>query len=194
MIKHLLSILLLISSISAFSQETKKYLKMKENPKFREGYIVDKDSTVIKGLVKGNVIDERKLHVFVTFVSEDGKKSNYSPWHIKGYAYGKVRFVSDDKAFHKLLISGKNVELYRGTTDYTINIASSSAEDKTKATEVYYLKKPDDKSFVLVEKENFEKQFSKYFKKCRSLAGYISEKKLRFRDIRKIVTLYNECY
>ena len=44
-----------------------------------------------------------------------------------------------------------------------------------------------------VEKEKFDVVFSKYFKKCRSLAGYISERKLRFRDIRKIVKLYNEC-
>ncbi|MEL6557657.1 MAG: hypothetical protein AAFQ94_05690 [Bacteroidota bacterium] len=175
------------------SQTSAKYLKAKENPKFRKGFIIEDDSSITDGLVRGNLTDDRKLHVFVTFISEDGKKKNYYPWHIKGFGFDKVRFSSDEKSFHKLLISGNLVNLYRGTTDFQVNVASSSAADKTKATEVYYLKKPSDDSFVLVEKDNFKTQMSKYFKDCRTLAGYISEKKLRFRDIRKIVTLYNEC-
>lgn len=174
-------------------QTSAKYLKAKENPKFRQGFIIENDSTIVEGLVRGNITDDRKLHVFVTFVSENGKKKNYYPWHIKGFGFDKVRFSSDEKSFHKLLISGKQVNLYRGTTDFQVNVASSSAADKTKATEVYYLKKPTDESFVLVEKDNFKSQMSKYFKDCRTLAGYISDKKLKFRDIRKIVNLYNEC-
>jgi len=180
--KVLIPILIVFAVNLSYAQPSAKYLKAKQNPKFREGYVVDTDSTVIKGLVKGNITDDRKLHVFITFVSLEGKKKNYYPWHLKGYGFDKELYVSDDKSFHKLLISGSKVELYRGTTDYNLNIASSSAKDKTKATEVYYLKKPGDESFELVKKETFDEQLSKYFKKCRSLASYIDEKKLRFRD------------
>lgn len=174
-------------------QSSANYLKAKENPKFKNGFIIDGDSSIVDGLIKGNITDERKLHVFVTFISKDGKKKNYYPWQIKGFGFDKERYSSDEKSFHKLLISGSRVNLYRGTTDFQVNVASSSAADKTKATEVYYLRKPTDESFVLVEKDNFNDQISKYLKDCRTLAGYISEKKLRFRDIRKIVNLYNEC-
>ena len=77
-------------------QTSAKYLKAKENPKFRKGFIIENDSSITDGLVKGNLTDDRKLHVFVTFISEDGKKKIYYPWHIKGFGFDNLRFSSDE--------------------------------------------------------------------------------------------------
>lgn len=84
-IKLLFFFFFLISLSVAYGQESKKYLKLKQNSKYEEGYIISNDSIKIEGLVKRNIMNEFSEYSVVKFVHLDGHKATYYPYQIKGY-------------------------------------------------------------------------------------------------------------
>jgi hypothetical protein len=188
--------LLILAVNLAHSQESKKYLKLKQKINYREGYILDKDSIKVKGLVKDYFVSELKIYSVVTFVHLDGTREKYKPNEIKGFGYAIYKFESDDSSFYKVIREGKKVSLYQKlhvtgfSTPEMPGIPSVSNYSKN---EDYYLKKHNETTFNIVNKKNFASEYSTYFGDCEEVANKILSKQYTIENIKRIVVKYNYC-
>lgn len=178
------------------AQESEKYLKLKQNSNYREGYILDRDSLKIKGLIKDNLLNEAKKYSVVTFVQMNGTTSKYYPSEIKGFGYSINDFVSDGSSFYEIIQRGKRVSLYKNVsvTNWSTPGAPGMAPmNHSSADESFYVKRSDEIHFKEVRKKNFEVEFSLYFKDCEEIVNKIQAKEYTHKDIKQIVSKYNYC-
>lgn len=185
-------------SFSSFSQqkESKRYLRFKKKYNYREGYVINNDSSIIEGLLKIGSSSDSRVYSSLTFVSKAGDKSKYMPSDLKGFGYSFYEYISDHNKIYKIEQKGRKVSLYVSVS--TSSWTSPGAPGMGPATystssEDFYVKKPDDDEFKLVRKKKFAKQFSDYFSDCEEVKEDILKEKLTHKDIEKIVRKYNFC-
>lgn len=195
--KSTLALALLILSVNlAHSQESKKYLKLKQDYNYREGYILDKDSMKVNGLIKAHMMNEAKKYSIVTFVQTDGTKKKYYPSGIKGFGYSIYEFVSDNSSFYEVVSKGRKVSLYKNlsVSSWSSPGAPGMAPVTYSSTiEDLYVKRDNETTFKLVRKKNFAVEFSEYFKDCEEIVNKIIAKEYTHKDIERIVSKYNHC-
>jgi len=179
-----------------YGQESKKYLKLKHNLNYREGYILDSDSILIKGLIKDNVMTEVKKYSVITFVEVDGTKKKHYPNGIKGFGYSSHKFVSDNSLFYEVEQKGRRVSLYKNLSVSTWSAPGAPGMPSTThstSREDLYVKRDNERTFKLVKRNNFTEEFSEYFKDCEEIVRKILAKEYTHKDIKKIVSKYNHC-
>ncbi|MEL7002615.1 MAG: hypothetical protein AAFN93_07745 [Bacteroidota bacterium] len=195
--KNLICLTLLVLVVSlVHGQESKKYLKYKNNVKYRTGYVLHKDSVKVKGLVKESLFNEAKKHSSVTFVHKDGRKVIFFPNQILGYGYSIYKFESTNSRFLKVVSSGRKVSLYENlsySTYSTPGVGGGPATSFTTKDENFLVRRAGDTNFKLVRKRKFSQEFSKYFERCEELKKLILNKELTHKDIKTIVRRYNRC-
>jgi hypothetical protein len=194
-----LIIILFLSFVPNFltqAQENEKYLKLKRKYNYREGYILDRDSLKIKGLIKENIQNETKKYSVVTFVQLNGKKSQYHPSEIKGFGYSIYDFVSDGSSFYEVIQSGKRVSLFKHVSVFrwsTPGAPGMAPAIGSTTDESLYVKRHNEVRFKEVRRRNFEVEFSAYFKDCKEIVDKIQTKEYTHKNIKQIVTTYNYC-
>ena len=186
--KTIFIILLTIVGNLTYGQESKKYLEVKKNYNYREGYILNKDSVRVKGLIFNNRMKELRKYSVVTFVDLNGTKKKYHPNQLKGFGYSIFEFVSDNKLFYEVIQKGKKVSLYKILSANSVSYGMSTA-----TIENFYVKRTNETSFKLVKKSKFQEEYSNYFKDCENVAAEILNKELDYKDIDTIVRRYNAC-
>lgn len=177
------------------AQESKKYLKLKSSYKYREGYIIDKDSIKVKGLIKDNLASNSKKYSIVNFVEIDGTKKRYYPNDLKGFGYSIYKFVSDKSLFYQIVEIGGDVNLYKNVSEKRSIVAgvNNMSMSYSSSIERFYLKRKNETTFKLVTKKRFKEEFSKYFEGCDEIVNDILNEKITYKDIRTIVRKYNYC-
>jgi hypothetical protein len=182
----------------ALSQDSKSYLKNLEKSNFHSGYIINKDSVKIEGLIKEfSNLNEGRKYLEVVFITKEGEKINYSPKMIKGYASGGYTFVSFNDSFYERVSNGPKVQLYKKLVSNTYSAPAApgsfgSQSYKTK-NEVFFVKRINDSELIEVKKRKFNEVFAEFFKDCDSLEKKIQNKEYTQKDIKKIVREYNWC-
>ena len=120
---------------------------------------------------------------------------------IKAYQYDSLFF--EQKAFERpmqlfgkmtgymqLVFDGK-VKMYR--FDYLIQSTSSSKRMTNSYVQSdFYLERENQQQMTLVRKGAFRKNIKLYFKDCPLLVEQIELKRLKFKDLNKIIEFYNE--
>lgn len=151
----------IFQGLSGYGQESKKYLKLKANYNYREGYIITLDSTREEGLIKDYLREVKKYSV-VTFVNKKGAKNKYYPNEIRGYGYAFYRFVSSKSSFFEIVKSGNRVSLYKNisVSSWSVPGAPGMAPmTYTSQGESFFVKKPGENTFKWVRKKNSIKRF-----------------------------------
>lgn len=193
--KSTLSLLLILLSISfSYSQESRKYLRIKKNnPDYLQGYILNKGAVRIEGLVKDNVLNETGKYSRVTFIFQDGTKARFRPDGIKGFGFWVYDYVSDDAKFYEVVQRGKKVTLYKRLREipHPKSLESCFYDDFTIIVEDFYLKRVHEGVFKPVNEEGFNKEFSEYFADCEKTANKIRNEELTYADILEVVKQYN---
>ena len=191
----ILTLTIFIINLS-YGQESKKYLKFKRKDNYIEGYILNKDSIRVEGLIKDNLMNEAKKYSVVTFVKLDGTKKNYYPSEIKGFGCSLYKLVSNNLSFYEVVNKGKKVSLYKKS--YVTSWSAPGAPGMGSMTysssnENFYVKRDNEAIFKLVRKKNFVEEFSEYFKDCEEIMNKILSKEYTHKDIKRIVSKYNYC-
>ena len=188
--------LFLIISVLGYGQESEKYKKLKTKVKYREGYIINLDSTKVQGLIKTSLMNDAKIFGVVNFVYKDGSKANFFPGKILGFGYFGSNFISADKKFYRILIEGRKVNLYeRVVKNHNVAVGAPGMPSSTYTTssENFYLKKVDEDEFFFVPFFTFRGDLMTYFKDCPELVDAIEARELRRRDLKEMVRRYNYC-
>lgn len=194
--KHKLIIpVLLLMFFSAHSQESKDYLKNKDKWNYRKGYIINRDSVKIAGLLKQfSDLNDIKRYFEVVFIPKDGSKISYNPRDIKAYGYSIYTFVSFSDSFYELVNKGSKVELYKKIVDVThVGYGNPGALTYRNSNEVFFVRKPSEPKLTEVKKRKFDEVFSLYFEDCPVVGSKILHKEMTEKDIEKIVKEYNWC-
>ena len=185
-------ILMVICFQDLAAQESKKYLKYKDKPEWREGYVVLKDSIKIEGLVKEYPLNIQKQHSSVLFVNRNGEKKNYYPNDLFEYGFGYTKkFFSNSSNFFQKVKTGKKVSLYKIETLERWGTLGSSSPGFTSQGEYIYFKKNNQYEFKNIRKKNFVKEFSEYFSDCQLLKDKILREELTHKDYKAIMKEYN---
>lgn len=189
--------LLLLSTNSLTAQESDEYKKLKYDAKYREGFILNKDSSKVTGLIKGRLMNESSLYSQVEFIHQDGSKKKYKPKDIKGFSTLIDNYISDGESFYKVIRTGRKVNLYYKVTKSTHTSFGGPGGATTTSynyeSENYYVRKPSETNLKLVRKKSFANEFSDYFSNCEKLKAKIVSKQLTHKDIESIVNEYNYC-
>ncbi len=185
----------LFSFTFGYTQDSKKYLKYQSNYNYREGYIVDNNGLKINGLIKDN--NEASQYIKVVFVRKDGQKKTLKPSDISAYGFFRSKFVSDQKQFYEIVNEGTRISLYK-VLQYTFvpfaGQIGSSVGGVRNETKSYYLKKPNEAKYLLLNKKKFKEDLTNYFSNCELLKLKIQNGELTEKDLEKIVYIYNwEC-
>jgi hypothetical protein len=179
---------LFLVTFLAKAQDSLAYLKYKEDKHFKAGYIIDLDSTQIKGLIR-----EEGNNKSINFVNTSGGEKKYKASEIKYYmitredSYGvsEMKYISDGREFLFVLQEGKEVGLYKKV------IVSASSTDSYKSRDALFVKKANEKLFTICLPGNFYKRFSDYFSDCAELKSKILKEELNFQDLDEIIYMYN---
>jgi hypothetical protein len=187
--------LVLVAHLTYSQEESKKYLRLKQNLNYRDAYILNRDSVKIDGIIRDNIFDTHK-YSSINFVHKNGIKRKYFPNEIRGFGYSIYKYESDNSSFYEIVEKGKKVTLYmrKSVSTYSVpagpgmgNVAHSYSTDE------YFLKRPGEKSLMMVKKKDFKKEFSSYFGDCDELTLKILSGELTYKDIKEIVQAYNYC-
>lgn len=186
---------LLLFSNNLKAQESTEYLKIRDKLNYRDGFIIEKDSTKINGLIRDDLMNESSLYSGVEFVYKDGSKKRFKPADIKGFGTIFHNYISDGESFYKIISTGDKVNLYFKLTQ---RASSSYGGDggttyMTTSKENFYTCKTIETEIKLVRKKNFIEEFSNYFSDCEKLKVKIISKKVTHKDIKSIVDEYNNC-
>jgi hypothetical protein len=190
---RLVILTLLFASNVIFAQESPIYLKFKKNPRYWDGYVVEKNGEKTWGLIKRQ--DDDKLSSKVSIVFKDGKKKTFNPSHIDGYGYMGRDFVSTGKRFLEVVTQGKRISVYKAIVVFQNTFgAGGQGMPMMHEAELYYFKKTGDDKFQSFEKSGFKKEIGSYFSDCEMLKDKILSGELTHKDFSKIAYLYNyEC-
>ena len=195
--KLIITLVLLMSTLSiGCAQESKRYLKLKQNTSYWEGYVLNRDSVKITGLVKDNLLNDTKKYSVVTFVQKDGTKLKLYPNTIKGYGYSNHSFISNGSSFLENVQHGRRLSLYKNATvtSWSAGGAPGMAPmTHTNVKENFYVKRSNESVFKEVRKKNFKQDFSNYFKDCEEVSNKILNEEYNHKDISEIVRKYNYC-
>jgi hypothetical protein len=195
-VKQTLALVIVIFANLSHAQESEKYIKLKQNYSYNEGYILDKDSMKIEGLIKEGALSEAKKYAVVNFVHKDGTRKKYYPADIKGFGHSGDTFVSDNDSFYEIIQTGKKVTLYLNVSaNYWTAPGAPGMAPITHSSidESFFVKRPNEKAFTLVRKRKFKEDFSKYFADCPAVASNILTGEFTHKDIEEIVSMYNSC-
>ncbi|UXX78986.1 hypothetical protein N7E81_16655 [Reichenbachiella carrageenanivorans] len=177
-------------------QESSKYLKLKNSPDYRTGYVFILDSTKIEGLIKHDFLNEAANYSVVKFIHKDGSKEKYYPNNSISFGYSYHKFISDGSSFLELIQAGKNISLYKNVTKSSWSAPGAPGMSSTTYSstfEHYYVKRDSEDSFKEVQNKKFKEVFSEYFYDCEALSVEISKEELGLKDIKTIVRKYNAC-
>ncbi len=175
-------------------QDSKTYLKYKDNYLYDKGYVIDLDSNKIYGLIKGSLTDDTQKYSSIVFVPKEGKRSILYPKDIIAYSYLMYTFISYNNSFYEVVENGPKVVLYKKSKKI-LNTNSPQAQmysggiDK----EIYFIKKVNETELIEFKKKDFDEISSTYFGDCKNLIIKINSKKLTYKNLPEIVKEYNWC-
>ncbi|MEL6557410.1 MAG: hypothetical protein AAFQ94_04455 [Bacteroidota bacterium] len=205
----------ILFSLSANSQESKRYRRLKDHTDYSEGYVTLKNGERIEGLI----------HYFksgfysVILVDKQGRKLKYTPDDLKDYYNSRYTFVSGvtskrQSLFFRLVpaVSG-DLQLYETiyefggfSSDYGSNAAIERANvpfsrvDDDDNGFVYHVKKSGDQFYYMLERLlRRPKKAAEYFTGCPEFIKKVEQDEFRELDpsdrteIIKIVNSYNAC-
>ncbi|MCB0755033.1 MAG: hypothetical protein KDB98_05530 [Flavobacteriales bacterium] len=109
-------IIVVILSSNLFAQESNKYYRLKGKWNRLEGYVIDKDSVKIEGLITWVAKNSANRFNEVKFVDKTGKSKTYYPETIKGFGYDTLEYISDGNVFFEVVLKGARLNLYRNVT------------------------------------------------------------------------------
>jgi hypothetical protein len=174
---------LLLISFSALAQESKKYLKYKDDPDYSQGYITDIQGKEIPGL-----IHIRRGNFTIAMIQLNGEKKSYGPSELKSYVASGTTYFSDGSSFFEFIRGGEKVWLFK---KQIIVVGNQQFSPGFSEGEVFYVKKVAETKFTSVSKFNFKKKFSEYFSDCEDLVSKIENDGFGYNNIEEIVYFYN---
>jgi 2-polyprenyl-3-methyl-5-hydroxy-6-metoxy-1,4-benzoquinol methylase len=156
----------LFLSMQASSQDFNSYLKKKEKNNFSTGYIINKDSVKIEGLIKDfSTLNEGRKYLEVVFITKEGEKFTYSPTMIKGYGVNGFTFVSFNESFFERVSNGPKVQLYKkleSNVHFAPGAPGSFAPQSYKTkNEVFFVKRANEAKLIEVKKRKFKNDMNK---------------------------------
>lgn len=187
-----LALLLLFSPLISFGQENEKYEKYKNKSNYTSGYIIDETGVKVYGLVRD--MHDGYRSEFVDFVFKDGTKKSLSPKEIKGYGFSMYEYVATKEGFLLLVSKGKKVTLFKETRISVYSPGSVAKNNRLTTVEEdsdYYLQHTDSTDLKKVTALNFQKVSASFFFNCIYLKHTIETGEHRFRDLKKVVSIYN---
>ncbi|HYC83722.1 MAG TPA: hypothetical protein VEB86_00810 [Chryseosolibacter sp.] len=177
--KSILFVLALSAHLGAGAQEAG----------YQPGAIITLTNERIEGLVKNVNLAPARILVDIKFKKSEGEKVTvYSPDELLGYESQGSTYVPKttsmgNKIFVKKLITGK-LSLY--------GELAFDGSDSYNVTHVYYIQLDTDPVLRDVPQISFRSQMLKYLKNAPGLCNLISDKTLKWKDLPKIVAMYNE--
>lgn len=196
-----ITVLLWIVGFVCLGQSSKKYKRFLETGNYLEGYVIERDSTVLKGLIQRKPGDSPSLYTGIKFISESGEKRKYRAKDVKGFGYGFEHFVSDGNFVYAQVDKGSRIDIFlrvpKGVgrqIDHSLYLPWQNpgpGDYVFDHTAVYYLRKRG-KGYHQISESNFRNSTSKYFSDCQRLSNAIKKKSLKFEDLFEIVRFYND--
>ena len=184
-------LLLFMSASATFGQSAKKYEKYLEKSNYRPGYIETVDGSRIAGLLK-NFSGGYQAYSKVVFVSEQGEKNTYYPYHLNAYGTDYEQYESNRHHFLKVVTKSNGIGLYKLAANNSWSAPGpygGSMVYGSSATS-YYVKRTTEEEHLKVRRRKFVETFSDYFSDCAKLQEEISRKKLTHKHVREIVEFY----
>jgi hypothetical protein len=174
-------------SFSGLAQESKKYLKYKDDPDYSQGYIID-----IQGKETPGLIHMRRGNFTIAMVDLNGEKKSYDPSQLKSYVTSGATYFSDGSSFFEFIQGGEKVWLFK---KQVIAVGNQQISPGFSEREVFYVKKVTETKFTAVTKFNFKNKFSEYFSDCKELASKIENNDFNYNNLEEIVYFYNsQCH
>jgi len=188
--KSILLLTLLLFPFFSFSQ----------NGSYSDGYIVTVKGDTLFGKIKnlGEVASCSKIK----FLNSKGESVKIKNKHVVSYKRGRDVFfrksydrplvIGNMKGYMKLVKDGA-VKLYR--FDYVVHNAGHNfngmmTPGTSSWSSDYYLEKNG--THILVTKMGFKNNMSNYFISNKDLAEEIKSRKMKYNDLEKIVSIYNQ--
>src|SRR5688572_24406725 len=171
--KRIFLMLFGLMSLFASAQQSDRYLQFRRDSDYADGYIVDKDGRKHTGLVFAT--DEDARSVSVIFVSQSGLWKIYRPREINGYGFSIYNYVSNNTSFLEVIRETEKIGLYRhfGVLTPFTSAGAIGPTFHTTDSDIFFVKRPVEKSFKKVSKRNFYSKFASYFADCEPLKSLI---------------------
>lgn len=166
--KHIFSILIILSSFSVFSQN-------KKTPDvFEDAYIVTLKGDTLRGQIKIPATKKLELYQKISFKDKTNKVKPYTADRVKGYGYNNYYYISafhnNKSCFFKVLSSG----------EISLFMTKFEVFDEGAAQEVHeycYMLEKGDGQFKIIEAKGLKKQLKDIFKSNKDLVQKINEQK-----------------
>ncbi len=195
-------LVVMLCRTDVMAQSHAKYEKYLDSGNYLEGYVINRDSVVIKGLLLRKPGKEINLFSGIRFVNEQGVKNKYGPRDLKGFGYGFEQFIIYGLQIYRVVDTGNKVDIFlrvqRTLNDdvqfhMDANGMLSLYGNPSKEETYYYLKKKKGK-LVSCKKLGFSERMAKYFNDCPLLSKRIGDKEFGVADIYHMVRVYeSEC-
>lgn len=190
--RSLLFLALTLSTFACAAQENKQYEKYKNKSNYTSGYIIDEGGQKVYGLVRD--MHDGYRGEFVDFVFKDGVKKSLSPKEIKGYGFSIYEYVATEEGFLEVITRGKKVTLFKETRISAQSPTSAVRDNRLTPileSSNYYIQHTDSTDLKKVTALNFQKVSTSFFFDCIYLKHTIETGEHRFRDLKKVVSIYN---
>ncbi len=165
-----------------------------------KGYLITLDGKNITGKIKNIYFSE--WYASLTFENDFGNSYSIHPATILGFVFKKEnedvvfesKLIRGSWVFLRIVEKGPGLTLYRSTerTTELVKVSNESIVTDKKIDEMwlqFYRKRP-----FRVYRMTYKKVLKKKLSAFPTLAQMIGKQGYKYRDLTKIVTLYNELY
>jgi hypothetical protein len=156
---------------------------------FKNGTIITDNGEKLEGSIKPLFKSSGKL----VFLSQDNKKTTYSPAALKSFSIEGVRYISYFNDFYEEVAGGEKAKLYRKMTDNSGEVIynGSQAVGFAKTTDGkrgdYYVIRNNESSFDLITEKNFKDYFTRLASDNDSLSSKIKNGSLGYAQIKTVM-------
>lgn len=200
-----LSFLFLFLGILAFAQEaeySKKYLRLKDDKRYQEGYVVENNGDTIRGILRLKYNPSYEISSF-WFITKEGKRIYYEPLEVQVFSMGENKYLSNEGSFFLVLYEGQKVDLLQNITiTYGIDVLTTLFLNSTYVRifkefnaqrPVSHLRIDKSKEFIMIRKSNFKETISTAFYNCSTIEQNISMMTYEIENLIAIIEEYDNC-
>lgn len=166
-----------------------------------KGFVIKESKDTIFGKLK-DMSDERSCST-IKFIDPNGNRIKFKNKDVYAYKRGNDLYfkksferpvsIGKMQGFMKIIVDGE-IKLYQ--FNYAVRNAGTMNSDGvmtgggTSYQKDYYVEKDDE--HILVRKGVFKNTMSEYFSDNKDLSDKINSRELKYRDMEKIVRIYNK--
>lgn len=176
------------STIMAQAQaESPVYKKALKKRKYGEGFVLLKDSTMVKGAIAG----ASGLLQVVKLITTTGEKQAIAYSDILAYQKGTAYYETDGSLFYRLVKRGERVSFYERIV--TTSHPGPNGMAMTSTTSYHYFRKTGTMHFETVSRLNFAKDMARFFADCPALNESLLDRNYSYDRKEFLVDAYDRC-